>query len=117
MRRTDGCADAGAAKRLTTFRIDLLYRATWSVPTPEVHPFDPRTNAETSPWRRRRGRRSNGLAHMRSEIDNDVARPAGGHEDLLEGLEEALAIDGPAMSHGAVTRSIGEAAPCWSWSW
>jgi hypothetical protein len=39
---------------------------------------------------------ANGLALVRAEIvdDDDVARFERGHEDLLDVLEEALAIDG-----------------------
>jgi hypothetical protein len=50
---------------------------------------------------------SNGLSLVRAEIveDDDVARHEGRHENLLDVLEEALAIDG----RRAPSREV---APC-----
>jgi hypothetical protein len=69
----------------------------------------------------------NGLAFVRAEIvdDDDVARLERGHEDLLDVLEEALAIDGsvdqPRCGDPIVTQSGQEGhglpAAVWRFAW
>jgi hypothetical protein len=70
---------------------------------------------------------ANGLSLVRAEIvdDDDVARAEGGDENLLDVLEEALAIDGavdePRCGEAIVTQSgqegHGRPAAVWCLAW